>query len=323
MAVVLGLSPRTPLPKSLLLTAPQNDGSKSDAARQAKEESAAWPYAWLQDEAYQSRGKVSGRLVLSDGRPAAKAAVFLGDDNPTKTTLDMGSTYYYTAYTDDHGNFEFDDVRVATYGLQAWSNGSPIADVSTSFLQNGVSVTKSKTTKLGTLKWALSGRKRLFQVGDFDRYSYGFLHGGAPNQHALVASCPADLTYVVGRSKTADWCFGQTYKGNWTIQFQVSENPAAAKRDPTLIVSLAGYSSGVSSTIWANGHQVGNMTSGTPKLLSDPSLYRSATAAGEWRLLEFPFDSGVLQKGVNTVTFQLTRNTTWHGFMWDSIILDW
>ncbi|SPQ19210.1 91248076-cdc2-4831-98e6-2ed04e510963 [Thermothielavioides terrestris] len=301
-----------------------NDGSKPDAAARAKEEFAAWPYAWLDDEAYHARGKVSGRLVLSDGRPAAGAAVFLGDDEPTKTALDMGSTYYYTTYADERGNFEFADVRAATYGLQAWSHGGEIADVSTSLLHNGVAVATGKTTRLGTLAWAVSNRTRLFQVGDFDRYSYGFLYGGAPRQHALVASCPADLVYRVGTSKTADWCFGQTYQGNWTIEFEVAEDPAAAPaRQPNLIVSLAGYSSGASSTVWANGHVIGNMTSGSPELQNDPCLYRSATAAGEWRLLEFQFDQSVLQKGLNTVTFQMTRNTTWHGFMWDSIILEW
>lgn len=263
--------------------------------------------------------------MLSDGRPAAKAAVFLGDNNPTKTALDMGSTYYYTSYTDDNGNFEFTDVRAATYGLQAWSNGGALADVSTSLLQNDVAVTKGKTTKLSTLEWTVSNRKRLFQLGDFDHYSYGFQHGGAPYQHALVASCPADLVYRVGTSQPADWCFGQTHKGNWTIEFDVPEDPAAADgRTPTLIVSLAGYSSGSSSTIWANGqHEIGNLTSGTPQLLNDPSLYRSATAAGEWRLFEFEFDAGVLQEGLNTITFQLTRESAWHGFMWDSVILEW
>lgn len=237
----------------------------------------------------------------------------------------MGSTYYYTGYTDDDGNFEFADVRAATYGLQAWSAGGALADVSTTFLKNDVSVTagEASTTALGDLTWAVSSRKRLFQVGDFDRHSYGFQHGGAPWQHALVAECPADLVYRAGCSRPEDWCFGQSLPGNWTVEFRVGEEPSAAARDATLIVSLAGYSSGASSTIWANGHEIGNLTSGSTNLANDPCLYRSATTAGEWRYFEFPFDAGILKKGSNAVTFQLTRNTTWHGFMWDSVILEW
>jgi rhamnogalacturonan endolyase len=74
---------------------------------------------------------------------------------------------------------------------------------------------------------------------------------------------------------------------------------------------------------------VGNLTSGavgdvvTHGLVSDPSLYRSATAAGEWRYFEFEFGAGVLRRGRNEVRFEMTRNTTWHGVMWDSVILEW
>ncbi|KAI1079649.1 polysaccharide lyase family 4 protein [Whalleya microplaca] len=301
-----------------------NDGSKDDAEQRATQEFAGWPYAWFEDEAYHARGTVKGKLVLSDGRPAANAAVFLGDNAPNKTALDMGSDYYYTAYADEDGVFEFQTVRAATYGLQAWSNGSSIADVTTSFLQNDIAVSKGETTDLGTLEWQVSPKTKVFQVGDFDRTSYGFLHGGAPHQHALVAQCPADLVYTVGTSQTADWCFGQTHRGNWTIAFDVDEAKHQGDEDKaTLIVSLAGYSQGASSTIWANGVKIGNLTGGSAELLNDPGLYRSATTVGEWRYFEFEFAAAVLRQGANEVTFQLTQNTTWRGFMWDSIALEW
>ena len=128
-----------------------NNGSKEDAAVRATQEFASWPYEWFEDEAYQSRGSVTGKLVLSDGRSAANAAVFLGDNTPNKTALDMGSYYYYTSYADADGHFEFANVRAALYGLQAWSNGSKIADVTTSFLRNDVTVTESMSTDLGNL----------------------------------------------------------------------------------------------------------------------------------------------------------------------------
>lgn len=302
-----------------------NNGSKEDAAVRATQEFASWPYEWFEDEAYQSRGSVTGKLVLSDGRSAANAAVFLGDNTPNKTALDMGSYYYYTSYADADGHFEFANVRAALYGLQAWSNGSKIADVTTSFLRNDVTVTESRSTDLGNLVWAISNKTKIFQVGDFDRTSYGFLYGGAPNQHALVASCPESLVYVVGQSEASEWCFGQTYLGNWTISFDIPgfSNTTIAQ-SATLIVSLAGYSSGASSIITVNGQKVGNLTSDAPGLSNDPSLYRSMTTAGEWRYFEFEFDAdGLLKKSGNEVTFQLTRNTTWHGFMWDSIVLEW
>ncbi|KAK8024028.1 hypothetical protein PG993_012094 [Apiospora rasikravindrae] len=307
-----------------------NDGSREDAAQRAQDECAAWPYAWFEDEAYHQRGSVGGQLMLPDGRPATHAAVFLGDNSQSKTALDMGSDYYYTGYADAEGRFEFRDVRAAAYGLQAWSNGSELADVTTEFLQQDVVVVAGETTELGTMTWRVSNKTKIFQVGDFDRTSYGFAYGGAPYEHGLVEKCPADLKFTVGTSKTEDWCFGQSKQGSWVISFSLNKLGApipkrAQKEEATLIVSLAGYSTGVSSHIWANDVVIGNLTSGAaPGLLNDPSLYRSGTTAGEWRYFEFPFDAGtVLRKGVNEIRFEVTSNTTWRGFMWDSVVLEW
>ncbi|EAU30742.1 predicted protein [Aspergillus terreus NIH2624] len=151
-----------------------NDGSKDDAADRAKKEFSSWPYKWFENEEYHARGSVSGRLVLSDGRPAAGASVFLGDNNPNKTALDMGTLYYYTGQADSQGRFTFQNVRTGDYGLQAWSNGGSLADVSTTFLQNDVTIKQGKQTRLGKLKWTVSSSKKIFQVGEFDRKSLGF-----------------------------------------------------------------------------------------------------------------------------------------------------
>ncbi|KAK8073851.1 hypothetical protein PG994_004750 [Apiospora phragmitis] len=307
-----------------------NDGSREDAAQRAQAEFAAWPYAWFEDEAYHQRGSVQGQLLLSDGRPAAHAAMFLGDNNQSKTALDMCSDYYYTGYTDAEGRFEFQHVRAAAYGLQVWSNGSEMADVTTEFLRKDVVVVAGETTELATMAWPVSNKTRIFQVGDFDRTSYGFAHGGAPYEHGLVEKCPADLRFTVGTSQTEDWCFGQSKLGSWVISFSLDQSPAPCQREgrsneeATLIMSLAGYSTGASSRVWANDVVIGNLTSGAaPGLLNDPSLYRAGTTAGEWRYFEFPFDAGtVLRPGDNEIRFEVTNNTTWRGFMWDSVVLE-
>lgn len=104
--------------------------------------------------------------MLSDGRPAAGAAVFLGDSNSALSTADQGKDYYYTSYADKNGRFTIKDVRTGTYGLYAWGNGGSISDVTTSFVQNDVVVSKSKTTKLDSLTWTVTDNtKRIFQIG--------------------------------------------------------------------------------------------------------------------------------------------------------------
>lgn len=308
-----------------------NDGSREDAAARAADEFAAWPYAWFESAWYQARApKVAGRIALADGRPAAGAAVFLGDNYPNKTALDMGSNYYYTTYADDDGAFEFEHVLAGTYGLQAWSNGGALADVSTTLLANDVVVSASSASRkrdnvldLGQFEWQLiAGRERVFQVGEFDRKSLGFKYAGQPEyHHGLVSQCPANLTFTVGESVDEDWCFGQSALGAWNIAFEVDE--VQADRSAILTVSLAGYSQGTSAVILVNGEtKVGNLTSGS--IPSDPCLYRSATVGGEWHLFEFEFDGGsVLKEGANTVTFNVTASTQWRGFLWDSIILEW
>uniref|UniRef100_L2GG61 Rhamnogalacturonate lyase n=1 Tax=Colletotrichum fructicola (strain Nara gc5) TaxID=1213859 RepID=L2GG61_COLFN len=284
-----------------------NDGSPADAEARAKTEFAAWPYPWLADAAYHARGTVKGKLLLSDGRPAAGAAVFLGDNHPPPSTWAAITTTRPTT------------TPPAASRSRTCASPKPATRCKPD----------SKTTDLGTLHWAVSKRQRLFQVGAFDRTSLGFTHGGnPPYAHAVIASCPANILYEVGKSAPSDWCYGQTHQGNYTIRFPVSA--AQASETANLIVSLGGYSTGASSVVLVNGQQVGNLTSGavgadsTSGLLNDPSVYRSATLGGEWRFFEFPVPAALLKTGEdNEVTFQLTRNTTWRGFIWDSIVLEW
>ncbi|CAO2654065.1 Nn.00g107980.m01.CDS01 [Neocucurbitaria sp. VM-36] len=296
-----------------------NDGSRDDAAKRAKKEEAAWPYKWFEDKAYQSRGKVQGKLVLSDGRPAAGAAVFLGDNNnSTISTLDQGKDYYYTTYADADGKFDIHDIRTGTYALYAWGNGGKLADVITNFTQNDVVIKQGKNTNLKELTWKVTNKKnRIFQIGDFDRKTDGFkLSGPTPFEHGRISKCPANLTYTVGKSKTEDWCFGQALNGTWSIVFPVKSTPSTSK----LTVSLAGFSQGTSATILLNDVQVGNITSAS--LINSQDTYRGATRAGEWRLLEFPVAKEGLKEGDNRIDVKVEKATQWRGWLWDSIVLE-
>ncbi|KAJ4984235.1 rhamnogalacturonate lyase [Stagonosporopsis vannaccii] len=297
-----------------------NDGSKDDAAARAAQEESKWPYKWYNDKAYQSRGKVQGRLLLSDGRPAAGAAVFLGDNNnSTISTLDQGKDFYYTAYADDKGKFSFKDVRTGSYALQAWGNGGAISDVITNFTQNNVEIHKGDTTNLKDLTWKVTDKsKRIFQIGAFDRKTDGFALAdlSKPFEHGRIAKAPGNLTYTVGSSGDKDWYFGQSALGTWSVNFPAPETAAASK----LTVSLAGFSQGSSCDILLNDVKIGNITSAS--LLNSQDTYRGATRNGEWRLLEFPVKAEQFKAGNNKLDIKVTRTTQWRGWLWDSLVLE-
>jgi rhamnogalacturonan endolyase len=297
-----------------------NSGSKTDAAARASQEESAWPYKWYNDKAYQSRGKVQGRLLLSDGRPASNAAVFLGDNNNSSiSTLDQGKDYYYTSYTDAAGRFSFKNVRTGAYALQAWSNGGALYDVLTNYTHNDVTIRKGDTTNLKDLTWKISDKsKRIFQIGALDRKTDGFglADPNKPFEHGRISRAPANLTFTVGVSQDKDWYFGQSALGTWSINF-----PSAVSTAAKLTVSLAGFSQGSSCDILLNDVKIGNITSAS--LVNSQDTYRGATRNGEWRLLEFPVAGGLLKgNATNRLDVRVTRSTQWRGWLWDSVVLE-
>ncbi|KAJ4983097.1 rhamnogalacturonate lyase [Stagonosporopsis vannaccii] len=260
-----------------------NDGSISDAQERAAKERAAFPYAFLNDTAYHSRGSIKGKLTLSDGRPAAGAAVFLGDADTTTRPLVQGSNYYYTAFADASGSFSIPNARSGSYGLIAASNGGGIGDVYTNFT-SAVTISKGKTTDLGSLKWTVpSNRRKIFQIGDFDKKATGFTNSGL-HAHGLTEKSPENLTFTVGTSKVSDWYYASSKIGSWDVVFNASAPSTTAKA--LLSVSLAGYSQSTALTIYLNSNKtVGKISKDT--LTSDPATYRSGTISGEWRFLQY------------------------------------
>ena len=297
-----------------------------DVAERRKQELEKFPYSWLPDTAYHSRGEISGTLRLSDGRPASGASVFLGDTDTSIRPLVQGDNYYYTTTAATDGSFSFNDVRTGSYGLYAWSNGGDIADVYTNATVTPITVEADKTTALGEVEWTLpAGRKQIFQVGEFDKKALGFKNGGLPYQHGVTEESPANLTFTVGKSDAAeDWYYAISKLGKWTIEFEVGEEELAAHANGTalLSLSLAGYSQSTAVDVDVNGHVVGTLSKDT--LTSDPALYRSGKTSGEWRFVQYEIGVGSqLKAGPNTVGFTVTRYVQWRGVLWDSIILEW
>lgn len=190
----------------------------------------------------------------------------------------------------------------------------------TNFTASPVAISQDHTTDLGRLTWTVpSNTKRIFQIGDFDQKARGFTNSG-PHVHGLTEQSPANLTFTVGTSKTADWFYASSKLGSWDVVFNAS-SPSGAKK-ARLSVSLAGYSQSTALTIYLNGNKtIGTISKDT--LTSDPALYRSGTISGEWRFLQYEFDAKDVKAGRNVLSFATERYTLWRGVLWDSIILEW
>jgi rhamnogalacturonan endolyase len=336
-----------------------NNGSIHDASARWETETHKWPYKWLNNTAYQARGALRGTLRLSDSRPAAGAAVFLGDNrNDSVSTLDQGQNYYYTTYADETGSFYIPHIRTASYALYAWPNGGsggPMADITTNFTLNDVVIQDGKTTSLPPhlLTWPVTDTtptnttttttttkhppRRIFQIGAWDRKTDGFhlADPTLPIQHARIDKCPANLTYTVGTSTPEkDWCFGQSKLGTWSVVFFLA--PSSSTNNTTtsttttttpgakLLLSLAGFSQGSSATIFLNQVKIGTISS-SAGLPNSQDTYRGATRAGEWRRLEFEVPRGLLREGQqqkNSLDVKVTTSTQWRGWLWDSLVLE-
>jgi rhamnogalacturonan endolyase len=299
----------------------------ADVKARAARENAAWPYAWHKDDyGFNSRGSISGQLTLSDGRPASGASVFLGDNyqEPNITTLDQGALYYYRVYADKTGAFQIKDVRSGIYALKAWPNGGPIGDVTPVFDLHDVKITTGKTKDLGKLTWKTQNRKLVWQIGTVDRKAAGFMYGGSPRNNAITTKCPGTLKFIVGKSKTNDWCFAQSKAGTWSIEFDIANLPSVGKvaaAPAVLSVAMASYTTAKSTSVRVNGQGVGSLWS--PDFLGDAAIARSATLAGEWRYVELPIPAGRLKAGKNVIEIQMGKVNGLNGYLYDSILLEW
>ncbi|TID25989.1 Rhamnogalacturonate lyase [Venturia nashicola] len=300
-----------------------NNGSKEDVSNRRLQELRTFPYPWLNNTAYHSRGEITGTLTLSDGRPAAKASIFLGDTNTSIRPLIQGTNYYYTTQAATDGSFSLSNVRTGDYSLYAWSDGGSLADVYTNFTLTPIKVTPGNTLALGKLTWDLpQNLTPIFRLGSFDKKASEFANGGLPYAFNITSLSPANLNYTIGSSTPSkDWYYASSALGIWNIVFNISASDLRNHTSAVLSISLAGYSQNTIMEISVNGFELG--TAGKDILGSDPALYRSGRISGEWRFLQYVIDASELVEGRNSVGFRVTRETKLRGFMWDCVLLEW
>jgi rhamnogalacturonan endolyase len=280
----------------------------ADAKRQAEKEIKQWPYTWMNDVNYPlHRGTVKGRLLI-DGKAAAGATIILAQAGYDWQA--QSQEYIFSAHADGSGSFQIPNVRAGNYTLFAFGCNS-----TDEFKQNDIKVTQKAVINTGVLQWSTQKNgELLWQIGDADRKTTGFLLADHKRDYGLFNLPPADLQYTVGVSNTRDWYYAQTKRGSWDIKFTTNKSYMG---ESLLTIGIAGSAKNPTLEVWVNGSKIGSYNFG-----NDASIYRSAVAGGYYYKLQVPFSSGLLKSGENTISLKLPNVKEGGGIMYDVIKLE-
>jgi rhamnogalacturonan endolyase len=306
-----------------------------DAIRQSKAEQKQWPYDWFTEPAYvkaDGRGKVTGKLMINDPKPYAKAYnMWVGVIVPPKsvrgtTNFEQWSkTYQFWVKTDAKGNFMIPNVLPGVYNMYAF--GAGVAGQMTK--QGFVTVTAGKTTALGNVVWTPERiAPTVWEIGIPDRTAKEFKHGDDwwvggvyPDLHwakfmDYPQEFPNGVNYVVGKSDwKKDWNFVQPYNvagreqtvaPEWKILFDLAKVPTAGSNSALYIAAASSFR--VSLVVKVNGVNILPKTDTTR--ISFPYQSDATIRKGIHGLfgdLRLTFPSALLHAGNNQVSLILTR----------------
>lgn len=289
-----------------------NEEMIADANNKAEAERSLWPYCWMEHPLFPlKRGTVTGRLVLSDGKPAGEAMVVLAQ--PGEEIYRQGKEYMFWSPTAANGNFRIHYVRPGDYTLYAYATGDRITD---QFQMDGINVKQDATLELGDLIWQpQEGSHFLWQIGKADRKSEEFKFGTSPRQYGLWEQVPDYLEYTIGKSKEAeDWYYAQTKMGTWKVKFNLEQ---AYTGEGLLTLAIAGVAREPRLQVYVNEKLIGGCS-----FDNDGTIYRSALRGGRYRLQQLRFPASLLQRGENTISLKLISVGGKGGIMYDTIKLE-
>lgn len=296
------------------------DASIRDVAKRQKAEAAAWPYAWLRDQAeYPStaaRGRVRGSFTIHDpAKPKVSGAnAWIGLAQPApggNWQFDSMHYQYWTRVADD-GSFTLPNVRPGSYTLSAFNSGS-VGE----FAKADITIAAGKETNVGLLTWKIPRDKGrlVWEIGVPDRSAAEFRHGDDYFQGYLWTRFGDEwsnpLEYTIGKSDPKkDWNYAHSgYPSGksglepwkWRIHFHLDHKP---ETEATLTLAIAS-ADGARLDIFANDehHSVGNVT---PSVQGGNALLRESIHAKYCvELMRIPAAS--LKKGENTITLVQSR----------------
>jgi rhamnogalacturonan endolyase len=284
----------------------------ADAKRQAAEENAAWPYAWLDNELYQAKERtvVKGKFIAKDPlKPDLSTdGAWVGLALPEKEAgpwQSQGKSYQYWAKAGKLGSFSIKGVRPGTYTLYAFTKGA-VGE----FSKEDVTVKAGTPLDLGNITWNVThpGKTIAWEIGVPDRLPAEFRHGSTdywePFLYEKFSSEFANpLEYNVAEKNwgTALNYVQSTYDGwpwKWRLNFELAQAPSG---DAMLTLAFAG-SDRMRVRVSVN-NEPNEVAIVTPPNAGGNGLVREAQHMN-YGLSYVKIPAGMLKAGQNVITLE-------------------
>lgn len=278
----------------------------ADAERQHDQETAAWPYGWVDTPDYAHvRGEVSGSVTLTGDatKPATPGWAILSDPDVPWSAQNKG--YAFWNALDPDGRFDLRHVIPGIYDLHVSG-----ADQPEDLVVRRVRVDAHQHLDLGAISWPAEERgERLWQIGRFDRSAAEFRNGDDARNYQMFRRYPQqfphDVDYVIGQGDPArDWNYAQwTVYGerpDWRIHFDL---PHTIAGNATLTIGFASSQPAQGKTLTdlrvaVNGAEVAQIR--LPK--TGTAGYRGSAQDSPYNVRAIRFDAALLRAGTNTVS---------------------
>ncbi|WP_270888998.1 polysaccharide lyase family protein [Pedococcus sp. 5OH_020] len=304
-------------------------GAARTARTEIEEHRAGAP--WVSDPLYPApnqRATVTGRVRLTDGRPASDFHVVLSTQTSPDVFPIAEPTYFVR--TDSDGRFTLPGIPPAwrpgttepgSYTLYIQPADGSVTDL---YSRTGVVVSGSEQN-LGDIVWTpRSHGTLLWQLGRSDRTSGEFALASLspvkpmPREYEKPGLIPADLTFRVGESwEPVDWYYAQTNRGTWTVRFHLDHTYQGTAY---LTVATSMQQRGA-PTVKVNGTSAG--LSGSVPNNNDSTIARQADRSGYPRTGVIAFPASLLVSGDNEITFTHgAPAAAGTGPGWDTLLLE-
>ena len=286
---------------------------------------------WVADSLYPSpaeRTTVTGRVRLTDGRPASDFHVILSTQNSDSVFPIAEPTYFVK--TDADGRFELPGIP------QAWEPGSTTpgsyvlyiqpaeGSVTDLYRRPGVLIS-GRTQDLGEITWTPTAHGTfLWQIGRSDRSAGEYALASQspvtakPRGYEKPSMIPADLTFTIGESwEPTDWYYAQTNRGTWTVRFHLDRT----FQGTAFLTVATAMQQGGAPTVAVNGNS--SAITGTLPNNNDSTIARQADRSGYPRTAVLSFPADLLVAGENQITFAHgSPAPAGKGPGWDTLVLE-